>query len=634
MQPILKSLKALKYLGVPKLWYYTCYQLGLQSGHYRRATPSLPDGYSGRPGLDPFTRFPEVPRGHKERTLSLADEILGERYRPFGGKPASLDLQAGSSHQHWSLLEKRPPDKDIKWIWEPGRFGWAITLARAYAFSGRRVYAEDFWQKTTRFLDAHPPNLGRQWQSAQEVAIRLMVLIFCERVFASAPGTTAGFQQRLWQAIAEHARRIPPTLVYARAQNNNHLLTEAAGLFAAGYYLKDHLQAGRWRQLGWRWLNWGFQHQISPFGTYIQHSTNYHRLMLQVALYADHIRSSVGAADWPSATRERLEEATRWLWSLTDPVTGQVPNLGANDGAYLFPLTYLNINDFRPVVDAAAKAFLKQDIYNQPELNEMSQWFGLDAPIQSEPNQPQAPDMLRLEDEHGRAFIHTAQFTDRPSHADQLHTDLWWHGVNIALDPGTYQYNAPPPWNNTLATTRVHNTLTIDGKDQMLPAGRFLWLDWAQAEILAHEIDAFGRIKRVTGEHDGYRNLGALHQRMITRTPKGWAVIDSVTPCPRPTSASHEIRLTWMMPDWDWSLEGDNSISLSGPDLKITLQILGMDNVHLVREGNCIAGDLTPEPSWGWASSTYGEKHPVLMLIARKSGRLPLQIESHWTVSD
>ena len=35
---------------------------------------------------------------------------------------------------------------------------------------------------------------------------------------------------------------------------------------------------------------------------------------------------------------------------------------------------------------------------------------------------------------------------------DQLHLDLWWRGLNIAQDAGTYLYNADPPWDNPLVT--------------------------------------------------------------------------------------------------------------------------------------------------------------------------------------
>ena len=644
MNPLTKSLKALRYLGLRKVWRYTLYRIGLQTGHYRRLTPSDRDAYQGQPALPPITSFPAISEEQLTSTLHRANEILQGRYRPFNGDPADLDLQAGASDQHWSILEGSPPEKDIKWLWEPGRFGWAVTLARAYAFSGDPAYARKFWENSAVFLDAHPPNLGRQWQSAQEVAIRLMVLVFCDRVFATSQATSTSVRRRLWQAIAEHARRIPPTLVYAQAQNNNHLLTEAAGLYTAGTYLQDHPQAAKWRRLGLHWLVWCFQNQIDEFGTYIQHSVNYHRLMLQTALYTDHCRRLSAAPNWPLAAKARLAAATRWLWALTDADTGQAPNLGANDGAYLFPLTSLGFEDFRPVVDAAAKACLDQDVYQDPGLCEMAQWFGLSAEPPAILQQPQAPDMLRLENEQGRAFIHTAHFQDRPSHADQLHVDLWWRGANIACDPGTYQYNAPPPWDNPLAAGFVHNTLTLDGQDQMTRAGRFLWLDWAQAEILAHTVDQQGRLIRVTAEHNGYRRLGAhhngarhkgaLHQRTLLHQPDGWQIRDTLLPFGNQkndlTGKPHTARLAWNLPDWTWDLGDEGLFLLSGPEFSFTLKLDGVDHISVIRAGECLHGDAVPEPDWGWASPTYGIKRPSLLLIAQTSRGLPIELQTTW----
>lgn len=628
MNAVEKTIKALHNLGWRKLWFYALYRVGLRTGHYRRVTPASPDPDQGKPALAPYATFPSIPSDQIEQTLTQADEILRGQYRPFGGELHDLDLHAGAANQHWSILERKPPTVDIKWLWEPGRFGWAITLARAYAFSGNPAYARDFWLKTTAFLQAHPPNCGRQWQSAQEVAIRLMALVFCDRVFAAGQDAPAQDRRRLWQAVAEHARRIPPTLVYARAQNNNHLLTEAAGLYTAGTYLQDHPQSPRWRQLGLRWLNWCFQQQVDEFGTYTQHSANYHRLMLQTALFADHCRRSTGAPDWPLASRANLAAASRWLWALTDPHTGRVPNLGANDGAYLFPLTVQDFTDFRPVVDAAAKAFLNQDIYQDPDLSEMACWFDLQAEAPNTSQQPQAPDMLRLDSSQGRAFIHTAHFKDRPSHADQLHVDLWWRGVNIACDPGTFQYNAPPPWDNPLAAGFVHNTLTLDGRDQMARASRFLWLDWAQSEILAHEVDDGGMMLRVTAEHDGYRRLGVLHQRTLLRQSGGWRVRDALIPCGESDGRQHTARLAWNLPDWDWQFSATNLLHVSGLQFSFDLQVEGADHMFLVRAGETLHGDLVPEPTWGWVSPRYGSKQPALLLIARVTRALPLTIES------
>ena len=633
MNPLTKAIKTLHDLGLSKVWQYGVYQLGLRTGHYRRVTPPGQVEVTGKPGLPPIAVFPPISEAQSDLAQTAADEIVQGNFRPFSGEPAPLDLEAGASFLHWSTLERTPPEQDIKWIWEPGRFGWAMTLARAYAFSGNPAYVRDFWNKTLLFLAAHTPNLGRQWQSGQEVALRLMALVFCDRVFATAPETTAEGRQLLWEAIAAHARRIPPTLVYARAQNNNHLLSEAAGLYTAGLYLPEHPDAKRWRDLGWKWLNWGLQHQINEFGTYIQHSTNYHRLMLQLAIFTDDLRRNANEPEWPEETHSRLAEATRWLWALTDPETGRVPNLGANDGAYIFPLTSLPYDDFRPVVAAAGKAFLNLDIYNQPGLNEMADWFGLTAPEDPEQTQPQASDMLRIDNGPGRAFLRTARFTDRPSHADQLHADLWWRGVNVASDPGTFAYNAAPPWDNALATARVHNTLTVDGFDQMTRAGRFLWLDWAQAEVLAYEMNDQSQIVWLAAEHDGYARQGVLHQRLLESHDNGWAITDNLLPYIIADDTVHKIHLNWLLPDWKWEQKNENEIRVIGEPFSFSLSLTGIDDLSLFRAGESLTGTLPPEPTWGWTSPTYGIKKPALFLVAQVSGTLPLEIHSKFIFS-
>jgi hypothetical protein len=238
--------------------------------------------------------------------------------------------------------------------------------------------------------------------------------------------------------------------------------------------------------------------------------------------------------------------------------------------------------------------------------------------------------MLRIEGKHSRAFLHTAHFTDRPSHADQLHADLWWRGVNVALDPGTYRYNAPPPWDNPLVTSRVHNTLTLDGQDQMQRAGRFLWLDWAQAEILAYEMDDHGHIFRLTVEHDGYRKLGALHQRTLTATETGWAVTDTILPYGKRDDKVHQVALTWLLPDWEWHLDKESQINLMGPKISFRLQIEDADQINLFRAGERLVGEFEAQPFWGWTSLTYGVKEPALMMMAIVTDKLPIKLQSSW----
>jgi hypothetical protein len=168
--------------------------------------------------------------------LSEADEIVEGRVRLFGGEPVPLRLEPPGPLHHWTVYEQRvvgahtvrprAEEEDIKFTWEPGRFGWAYTLGRAYLLSGDERYAEAFWKYCEAFIDANPVNLGPHWASGQEVALRLMAFVFADQIFAESRHSTEQRRVRLAQAAAAHALRIPPTLAYARAQNNNHLLTD------------------------------------------------------------------------------------------------------------------------------------------------------------------------------------------------------------------------------------------------------------------------------------------------------------------------------------------------------------------------------------------------------------------------
>ncbi len=640
MKPLARAflaLKALRQLGPGPLGRYGLYRLGLWSGLYRRVTSRpLPVGEWSLQPILPLPPVSDVQRCLDPQSLAAllaeADEIAAGKVRLFGGPPADLRLTFDRRLQHWTVYERRPALlaefytdlPDVKFLWEPARFGWAFPLGRAYLLSGREKYAETFWRLAEQFLDTNPPYLGPHWMSAQEVALRLMAFVWAGQVFADSPASTPARRIRLGRAVAAHAARIPATLVYARAQNNNHLLSEAAGLFTAGLALPSHPQAARWRTLGWKWLNLGLQAQIDDYGEYSQHSTNYQRLMLQLALWTDALLRQ-RRETWPRPTLQALGRATLWLLGLLDPVSGQTPNLGANDGAYPFPLSTCPFEDFRPVAHAAARAFLNYRLPSGP-WDETARWFGL--PL----DDPRALDLPRYPADNltGRASwacLRAVRLTTRPSHADQLHLDLWWRGLNLACDAGTYLYNAPPPWDNPLTSTLVHNTVSVDGREQMTRAGRFLYLDWADAyykTLLSTEEDI---LQRAQARHYAYRRLGIRHTRTVTlHAGDRWRVEDELLFLPGLPwkHRRRAFRLHWLLPDWPWQIErGQDRIALrlESPHGPVTLNVatnpsaLGSQaQVSLVRAGETVHGADQAEAWRGWVSPTYGIKRPALSL--------------------
>ena len=91
-------------------------------------------------------------------------------------------------------------------------------------------------------------------------------------------------------------------------------------------------------------------------------------------------------------------------------------------------------------------------------------------------------------------------------HADALSVTVRAGGVDVLVDPGTYDYFTFPDWRRYFRSTRAHNTLGIDGVDQSAqlglvsvgPPGR---RPAASTGVRVREADP------LPGEHDGYRVL-------------------------------------------------------------------------------------------------------------------------------
>jgi hypothetical protein len=655
------AFKAVRQLGLRQVGLYAFYRLALQTGWLANKTRVDVVRALHHPSTA-FTLYPLLPLpdphevrlllGHQglASLLAEADEIVKGSVRLFGGEPVSLDLAHSSSSLSWVAYatgRASYPVQDVKFLWEPARFGWAFTLGRAYLLSEDERYVAAFWRHVSLFLNAHPPNRGLNWVSAQEVALRILAFVWAAQVFAASPHTTSDQLADLGAAIAAHAARIPATHSYSRAQNNNHLLSEAVGLLTAGLALRNHPQSPTWIDLGCQWLQRSLLEQISPGGTYTQHSTSYHRLMLQLALWAYCITRSE-PSPFTTPLLERLSAATSWLLALLDEPSGRVPNLGPNDGANILPLTICPHSDYRPVLQAASIAFLGGPCLSSGDWDEMSMWLGLHTSqhANTEPLRIESDNtslVLRNPTSTSWAYLRCARFTSRPGHADQLHLDLWWRGLNIAQDAGTYLYNAPPPWNNALTHTAVHNTVTVDDNEQMQHADKFLYLDWAQALVTNREHDQAGHLECITAQHDGYEHSGLIHQRTVTTSPDGsWQIDDHLKPATHPLEKHFCLRLHWLVPDWPWEaieLPDDGCrIDLTSPFgyIRLHMGITGsppsvlIKGLRIVRAGQVLFGHQAVTPTWGWASPTYGVKQPALSLSFEVEAALPLNLTSQW----
>ncbi len=554
--------------------------------------------------------------------------------------------QSVSPNRPWTKMRFADDEYgDLKFILEPSRFLFAYPLARAYAISGDERFPEAFWSAVENWVAKSPPMSGPLWICGQESSLRILAWSFALYVFLNSPATTPQRVALLLSMIAAHAWRTAQTLGYARSQRSNHLFSEAVGLWTVGTLYPELKDAAKWQKQGAQLLHDATVDQISPEGAYLQHSFNYQRMVLHQLLWTLRL-AEISKIELDPEIRGRTSAAFDFISEFVDPESGRAPNHGSNDGSNILPLTACDYGDFRPLLSLGSCVLNRPSMLKPGSWDEASLWLcGAPAKTsdresampetirQALPDTPVATNYHRIGGENSWALIKAAHYTRRPFQADQLHVDLWWHGLNLARDAGTYLYNGAPPWNNGLAGTAVHNTVMVDRRDQMRRAGRFLWLDWAQAagrsfSTVASNANAKSR-DCFEGEHDGYGGLGVKHRRMVRCvTEDAWVIVDDLL-----GANEHDLRLHWLLPDLPFEVISTSPFSaiLSADKTRFRWNIFSSSpgRAAIIRAGKNLetaigCGD-EDEKLLGWESPTYGELCPAISLIHSVQAPLPVR---------
>jgi hypothetical protein len=609
---------------------------------------------------DPRTLAPELKKilaAHEESVVAEANRVA-EGSLPFFGR-LSFDCgfpprwfqnpvtgQSVSPQRFWTGMRfAAAPDDygDLKFILEPSRFLFSYPLVRAYILTGDERFPEAFWTAIENWAANSPPMSGPLWICGQESSLRILAWSFALHAFLHSPSTTAPRTALLFSLIAAHAWRTMSTLGYARSQRSNHLVSEAVGLWTAGTLYPELSDASIWQKKGALLLREAVLDQITPDGSYLQDSFNYQRMVLHQLLWTIRLAEVYKTALDPQI-RSRTAAAFDLIQRFVDVHSGHAPNHGSNDGSHILPLTACDYCDFRPLLRLGSTILNRSCELQSGPWDELALWlcgkYSLSAQSEITNAASSTPGYYRIGSKNSWAFVRAGLYTRRPFQADQLHVDLWWRGVNLARDAGTYLYNGEPPWNNGFAGTAVHNTVTVDRQDQMRRAGRFLWLDWAQAsgQSSARKADFSDSFQ---GQHNGYRKLGVTHRRSVhCVTEDAWVIVDDLS-----GTGQHESRLHCLLPDLPFEVSSVSPfcVTLSSKEIRFRYNILcnTSGNAAIVRGGKSLLGNLGNPDSHphqeeqdqqhdqsllGWESPTYGELCPALSLVYSAQAPLPVRI--------
>jgi hypothetical protein len=210
-------------------------------------------------------------------------------------------------------------------------------------------------------------------------------------------------------------------------------------------------------------------------------------------------------------------------------------------------------------------------------------------------------------------------------HADALSFVLSVGDREILVDPGTYSYHTDPAWRRYFRATLAHNTVGIDGEDQSVQAGNFMWSDHARARCI--EFEAVGDTQHFVGEHYGYERLTdpVVHRREIMLDTRRQIIeVTDLIRC----EGAHDVRRSWHFAE-------DCQVDRAGSGLKVmagTTQVLfepleNLDDVHVHRGGTAQQG--------GWVSRRFGHKVPTTTAHwhSRVTGQTTLRTRITWNRS-
>ncbi len=595
----------------------------------------------GAPGLD---------RNEIDALLLDADRICAGHVVLFGerrfdvGVPTSWnrDPETGVTgpaiYAGDIAITRREQVGDIKHVWELNRHLHLVRLAQAWTVTNDVRWLHALEQQLRSWLDQCPPLTGPNWTSSLELGIRLVNWsVIWQLVGGEASqlfGGESGHKLRAdWLgSIHAHCRTIARHLS-RHSSANNHLIGELAGLYVGASTWPCWKESNDWLLQARRELEREAGLQFSRDGVNREQAFAYHIFSSEFLFVAGLMGQATGNP-FPRPYWASLQRALRFLRSVRD-IGGHVSNVGDADDGCVFRL------DASGMDRAAQLLALGDTVFGGAAARHPGvQWL-----LHALPGK--RPDCDPHEVDTGWAFPDGGYFLfgnhfgeaseikglldcgplgylgiAAHGHADALALSLSIAGEECLIDSGTYSYWQDQKWRDYFRGTSSHNTVRIDGLDQSVSGGRFMWLRKAHARIermptSPHEFD-------FRGSHGGYTRLAdpVRHARSVRfdGASNTLVVRDEVS-----ARKAHKVEQFWhFAPELDVRLTS-HGLSVRGKRFVLQMQVTGADlQLELVRGAE--------NPPLGWCSRTYESKQPCEVLrITSVSSAVP--IECRFTIS-
>jgi hypothetical protein len=464
---------------------------------------------------------------------------------------------------------------------------------------------------------------GVHWTSGIEVGIRLISLTWIRRLLDDWPPVSDLFERDdLAVAQIRWHQQYLAAFSSAGSSANNHVIAEAAGQLVASCAFGWFAESTRWRRKAARLLERELIANTFPSGVDRELASDYQYFVAELGLIA--------AVEAAAAGHPLSAEACQRLCAVVDSGVamlderGRPPRQGDGDEGRVLLLDPPGRSGVPSLMALAGAVLGRVDWWPAARADARSSIVGAmpGAAHNVAGRPPKRPSRFA---DAGMTILRTAS-DDEPeiwcrcdggphgflsiaahAHADALAVEVRYGGVDVLADPGTYCYHGEPDWRSYFRSTIAHNTVEIDGRNQSIEGGPFLWVQHANGRE-SHVADV-GDAVEWAAEHEGYLTLRipARHRRCVRldRASRGIDIVDEID------GGLHDVRLAFHFgPDVEVELEQD-SAALCWPAAGVP----GAARLDLPASLNWTLHRGATDRILGWYSEGLGRRVPAYALV-------------------
>lgn len=529
---------------------------------------------------------------------------------------------------------------DVKYVWELTRHWHLVTLAKAYYLTGEDKFRQETINQITNWIESNPYLVGINWNSALEVALRLINWCWVWYLLSAPEPLPAEFATEFINAIYQHCYFIRHNYS-AYSSANNHLIGEATGLFLATALFNFIPQAARWNRWSRKVLEREIMKQVSADGVNKEQATEYHCFTMDLFLLA-YLLAHRLQQPFSKEYTARLHAMFKFLSAIVMLPSGIVLQIGDSDNARVLRLDESNYSPYLARLNCGAVLFQDPALkVTAGEIDETTYWLlgggeinaKFHALPQSKPNN--IPGLISFP-EGGYFIFQTVNdegmnakliFDCGPlgypplcahGHSDALAIWLIIDGEEILTDAGTYAYHTEREWRDYFRSTAAHNTIVVQGENQSVIGGPFMWLKQANCKLVKIRESQNAEVLFVAGSHNGYQRLSppVIHSRAVNwfETEKKFTIRDELF-------VNGEIfieELFHLAPGVEIELKNNNIVLLQKEKIFVTIKLAEILQVEVAK------GVEQPRIK-GWYSRVLGKKEPVYTITAW--GRISTPVE-------